>query len=138
MLTYLKILAYLAEIFEPLRYFKHKRERLAAERQAEREHQLEIIDTMLARVEQIIAHQKDAQIAQAHSNGKLAEGIVTWLEMFKSSAEAQANLGTATVRSEDEAADEDRRELERLKKLGYPVNEPRHVQLQWLVEHDEL
>jgi Holliday junction resolvasome RuvABC DNA-binding subunit len=130
--------AFLAELFEPFRFLKHARERRLLERQEEREHQLELIDTMLQRVEKVIEHQKDAAIATAQANSKLAEGIVTWLEMFKNSAEAQANLGTATVRSEDEYSDEQKRELERLIKLGYPVNEPRPVQLQWLLENDEL
>jgi hypothetical protein len=130
--------AFLAQVFEPFRFLKHARERRLQEKQEAHENLVDLIDTMMGRVERIIEHQKEAQIAAAHSNGKLAEGIVLWLEMFKTSAEAQANLGTATVRSEDEASEERSRELEALKKKGFPVNGSNAEKLQWILENEEL
>jgi DNA-binding protein H-NS len=127
----------LAELCEPLRYFKHRRERIAAEKQAEREHMLEILDTLLERVEKLVEHQKDAGVAQAAAVSRMAEAFGTWLEMFQQSAQDQAHLGSVTVRAEDEYEAELERERERLIKKGFPINRPETEQLQWLLDNDD-
>jgi hypothetical protein len=133
-----RLLEFLQKLVEPLRFIKRARERRRQEKETEREFMVDLVDTVLARVEKIAEHQKDQGIAQSQSAQKLAEAIGTWLDMFKHANEAYANVASATVRPEDEFEAENQREQERLKAKGFPVDAPDAQKLAWLLENDEL
>ncbi len=142
MTTFLLWLSRFAEAFRFIKKFRAYLEAREAARRAERreaqEHVLDLVDTMLSRVEKISELHRDQGVAQAKASEKLAGAIAVWLEMFKQANEGTDHLTTATVRSEDEFSAERDRERERLIKKGYPLNQPRNIQLQWLLENDEL
>lgn len=129
---------FLLELFEPLRFFKHRRERLRQERDEEREFQLEMLSTILGKVEQIVEHHKEQGVAQAQASERLAQAIGIWLEMFKNANASSEHLSSETVRPGDEREAELQRERERLIKKGLPINGSQAEQLAWLIDNDEL
>lgn len=118
-----------------LNFPRRRRERIAKEKQEEREFMLDMIDTALDKVVELAKVQRDQSIAQSQSTAELAGVFKTYLEMFKA-----ANDSTdppSTVRAIDEYDDEMRRERERLKKRGFPVDAPANEQLAWLIDNPE-
>lgn len=85
---------------------------------AQHEHTLEMVETIMGRMESIFKANSEASAEQARAFTKNAEALQTWFEMFKDN---QGPGAVSIVRPEDEAADEERRELARLKEAGYPV-----------------
>ena len=132
------ILLYLPRLFEVFRFIKRSRERKALEKQAERDHMVDLMDTMLARVERIVEHQATSSQAQAAATAKLAEPLAEWLQLLKQSNDNTAHLTTATVRSSDEVTIEEERERQRLIAKGFPLDKTDAEKLQWLIDNEEL
>lgn len=86
---------------------------------AQHEHTLEMVETIMERMEGISKANAEASAEQARAFSKNAEALQTWFQMFKDN---QGPGGGSIVRPEDEAEAEEQRELARLKNAGYPVD----------------
>lgn len=119
---------------EPLRFLKHRRERLAEqarlaaeERAAERAHQLAIAEAVIRGLETVSessarqnAETAAALIEIAKSNQAQAEGFTTWLKSFQIAEPPTSSV----VREEDEFSAEQARLAEQ---LGLPAAAGEHL-----------
>jgi hypothetical protein len=85
---------------------------------AQHEHTLEMVETIMLRMEGISKANAEASAEQARAFTKNAEALQTWFEMFKDN---QGPGSGSIVRPEDEADAEEQRELARFKAAGYPT-----------------
>ena len=127
---------YLSAFIELFRFLRRRRERLAAEKAAEREHTLELVDRVLKSAEVQAELFAKTQIAQAEANTRQAEALGKWFEMFKVNNEA-AQQTTSSVRPEDEHDEWQQREIKRLVEAGYPVEGSPEEQLAYLISMGE-
>lgn len=120
----------LATLLEPLRFFKHAQERrLNAEREL-REHTLEILESVMSRMEKKSEADAQVLVENAKASQALGMAINTWFEMFK--VNMDHTMTTSTVRPQDEWDDARKREFDRLKAEGWPVDEDPAKQLAFL------
>lgn len=120
-----------------LNFAKKRRERLAKEKQEEREFMLDLIDTALEKVVKLAEVQRDQSVAQSQSTAELAQVFKSWLEMFKQQSDDPNMLTSETVRPADEYEAEQQRIKEDLIAKGFPVNASAAEQLAWLVDNPE-
>lgn len=110
-----RFLSLFAQLIEPFRFFKHRRERKAHERALEREHQLAMLQSVTGMIEALVDGQAKqasetaaALVEIAKSNQAQAEGFTTWLKSFQVTEPPT----TSVVREEDEFNEEQKRFLE--------------------------
>lgn len=99
-----------------------------------RAHTLELVDTVLARVEAAEKLRSAAQIESAKALQAQSDALRTWLEMFK--VDSQDRSPGVTVRPSDEADAEEERYKQKLRELGYPVDGTPHEQMAFLLAHE--
>jgi DNA-binding protein H-NS len=126
-----KILATLARFFDLFRFIEHARQRREAELAAMHERNIELIDTLMSRLEKTESLRTEAAVEAAKGQQAMAEALQTWFEMFK--FESQDNSPAQTVRPIDEWAAERQRATQELAAMGYPVDEPPEKQMAWLL-----
>lgn len=107
----------LKAFFEIFQFLRRRRERLLAERAAEREHQLAMLDKALQMFETLTEgqtrqaqEQAAALIEIAKANAAQAETFATWLKAFQAAEPPTSSV----VREEDEFAAEQQRMFEQL------------------------
>jgi hypothetical protein len=113
---------------------KREREAAAARetalaRAAEHEALQDMLEAVLSRVQQSNAGQTEALIEVAKGTQEVGKAISTWMDLFKNN---QGDGFSHTVRPAQEVEEHEARERERLKKLGYPVDEPPDAQMAFL------
>ncbi len=117
----MSLLARLALLFEPFRFFKHAREARAAEAAAMREHTIELLDAVMSRVEKREEHSSRALEALGAAMSEQARATAKWFDMFQQQS-TDAHLDTSTVRPENEAYAAEQRDIERFKQMGFPID----------------
>lgn len=127
---------WLTQLVQFFRFIKNARDRRAAEKVAEREHLIELLDTLFSRLEQLERTRSDAMIAASQAQQAQAEALKVWFEMFK--FDSQDRSTAPTVRPADEYDAEQERTREKLISLGYPVDSSPAEQMAWLLAHDHL
>jgi DNA-binding protein H-NS len=131
-----KLVEVLALLIEPFRFIKHARERRLKEVAELREHMVDMLDTVLGRLEATEQHRSLALIESAKAQQAQATALQTWFEMFKH--DSMNNSPGTTVRPADEYDAEQQRMQEKLIELGYPVEKSPAEQMAWLLSHDHL
>jgi DNA-binding protein H-NS len=124
----------LMALMDLFRFIRNARERRRQEEAALREHTLELLDTVLSKVQAQNETTAAAMVEMAKASKAHAEALNTWFEMFKANNE-MAHVGSVTVRGEDLWEEERAREHARLLAAGYPVNSSAAEQLAWLQSH---
>lgn len=101
----------------------------ALARAAEHEALQDMLEAVLSRVQSTTQGQTEALIEVAKGTQEVGKAISTWMDLFKNS---QGDGFSHTVRPAQEVEEHEQREMERLKKLGYPVDAPPDAQLSFV------
>lgn len=123
-----KFISTLVALVEPFRVFKHYRERQAQhdhmlhmERERERRHQLELMETIFTKMEETQRHTLEGFSEIAKGNIEMARAFSNWIELFKATSAPTSSV----IRDDDEWL----AEQAKLKAEGFPIDMPAEFQL---------
>lgn len=102
---------------------------VALQEAARHEQQLELLEMVLAKVQEPHAANTQTMTEVAKAMQDQAQALHRWFGLFE---QTQGEGMTHTIRPSDEADAAEKREQEKLAQLGYPVAKPPAEQAAWL------